>query len=458
MKNPHLNTRLLLAVVILSAACSSVTTNGITPASVTPPRLADTESTVAVTDQATVTPTPTTMIMPHKASVTPILADEIKRTPFNPNRPTSQPGPTDMPEPTEEPARVPIPTAVPVGQDDPLVNELTGKGYKGGAQASVLGPDGNIYSVYKYTLWGMGSEIEYGNTKYTWVVAFYRWDGEQNVLLGTAYPSPYSPHRDVYPDWYPLMNWDIHTKNYPEVRALFKLNGITSDINGNGWPEITFEGNYCVVGCMMGSKLGYEIFEFQPGGRVVNLQADLPERINPFQYLTNPLVFRVYEEFPYGAFFESISLPHFLIWEGKKFVDVSDRYQDVIRADLEGVESSLRSAKSGHVQDESFQKHLMVILLWYQQIGDRLTGLNAFLELSDPARWPDLGPRPSCWLQIARARAQDQYARGQLFTITNSTEAMGVTPDAFKHSVGELTVSLDSKKYDLSACQKIVNP
>ena len=96
---------------------------------------------------------------------------------------------------------------------------------------------------------------------------------------------------------------------------------------------------------------------------------------------------------------------------------------------------------------------ILILLFLYDKAGLRKQAIQDFMEITDPVHWSKADEWYSCWLQIARASAQENYRLGKSFWFP----PLNLTNLYFPEK--ELAYALDrvdSTRYDVSVCQALM--
>lgn len=366
--------------------------------------------------------------------------------------------PTNTPRPTFTltPMLTPTPTLVPVPNSDSFFAEMQIKGYRIIDSGSIE-QDGFVFSAYLFREPPENEESRIESTiQETWIIAFYRWDGQVNELRQTFYTSPYNKQNlaSPYPYLYRLINWDDPRSTMifdffldvdEELRTLHDLHGNSSDINQNGWPEFAFIAQYCPASCSR-PTVEYQFFEIQTD-MAFDLEKNLPGHLSLYPVSNDPRVFSASEKEWYG-FFGQMEIPRYFLWENDQFVEVTLEFTNQI---LEWVGSRIEELKANYGKSfatELSEQDLVRIPLVYEQLNMRDEGLELFLEISDPSHWPNTDPEYACWLQITRAQFLSEYETNKPFTIPISNYLLTFANFVIEREVAKY----DPNKYDLSAC------
>jgi hypothetical protein len=394
---------------------------------------------------------------------TPTIRDISSPTAFTryPLTPTA-PSVTELNQSSPTPITTIVP-AIPVillSEDDHLFIDMTNKGYRLISSGSIAGPQDYVYSAYLFfnpDLSPMSGAVDYP-VKETQYVAFYRWDGKKNVLLRIL---PFPTFDNVYPEGVGLINWDEPLTDemvlpfpfLPDAEAKQFMNGnnFSSDINRNGFPEFAFIVEYCPISCTNPIE-GIQLFEFPNSSSVKNITQDLPGLTLFEAHSSDPLTFYVWDREGYDIY-EDIETSWIYAWENDKFINVSPSYADEYLAEARSIIETFQTEYGKPFSDGNINTELMAlkILKLYEKAGLRDQGLQAFLEVTDGAHWPNTSDLSTCWLQNSRAIAQEDRKQGRPFRLPPSSarwlDNVGLVSEEVKPS--------RQAGYDVSACQSI---
>ncbi|HNB54786.1 MAG TPA: hypothetical protein PK530_22755, partial [Anaerolineales bacterium] len=297
----------------------------------------------------------------------------------------------------------------------------------------------------------------------TWIIAFYRQDGEKMELMGTFYPASWSKREpdDSYPILYKFINWDdpqgtfipfeVFYEPDEETRISAGLNQYISDINHNGRPEFSLVAQYCPVSCSRPVN-EFHFFEISKTGKPIDLAAGMPGHLGLLSFSTDPVVFIVSEQYWYG-FLSGIYIPHYYEWRDDQFVEVTQQYKDsIIEWETERI-SKLKTEYGQPFYGEPNETTLVGIPMIYQSLGMGSEGLTLFLEISDPLNWPNTPLDDLCWLQYVRAHFQDAFEKGTPFTIPqDSSDLTRLSMEYLQRMI----TPFNPETYDLTACYAIL--
>ncbi len=433
-------------VTVLLSACAS------TPALI-PPAITDTP-----VPALTATPLPTEPLLPASTVDinTPKPSNTVTITPSNP--------PTAL----AEASLTPTATMIPISDSDNFRLDLQEQGYTLFSSSSTIGPGGYVFSAYIFLDSTFGTRTPprpYRETQDTegCRIAFYRWDGEENMFLYSFSGAQYTEKSAYtgYPIscfpvvWEDPFTWSGYASPTQEDLEPINAKGSWSDLNQNGMPEFAIKYHYCSNACENYGVISVHLYEIKTTSKVVDITADLPGIIEPIKGLvhsTDPLDFYVFDptlEYCY----KWCTLETFWIyaWNGEQFVDVTPKYVDEYRAKGERLIASLEQKETVSFREWDF----LEILFVYEKANLRQEGLDHFLEITDPARWPNADPWEQCWLQGARAQALEDYAIGRpfqfpIFRFQSFAEPIWEVEDTVEYFVGT--------PYDLSACVALLPP
>ncbi len=373
--------------------------------------------------------------------------------------PSSTPRPASSPTSTS----TPLPTATPIG-NDAFALEMSERGYTVRSAGTIQ--DGS----YTYHAYLFREPEENGSGRYydvireTWIIAFYRQDGEKMDLMGTFYPASWSKREmdESYPILYKFINWDdpqgtfipfeVFYEPDEETRISAGLNQYISDINHNGRYEFSLIAQYCPVSCSRPVN-EFHFFEISKTGKPIDLAAGMPGHLGLLSFSTDPVVFIVSERYGYG-FFTNVNIPHYYEWRDDQFVEVTTQYKDsIIEWETERI-SELKAQYGQPFYGEPNETTLVGIPMIYQSLGMGNTGLTIFLEVSDLANWPETDMVTACWLQYSRAHYSTEYASSQSFTLPWNSSAFD--PALSSYTLKQELDKLDPTQYDLTACYALI--
>jgi hypothetical protein len=370
----------------------------------------------------------------------------------------------DDPLPTFTPFPWPTETAVPLSENDSLYIQLTQKGYKLTSSGSLIGPEGFTYSAHLF----INTDSPYYNslnpaTKETIIVAFYRRDGAKDVLLGVQYLPSIDDlyYGNEYADVAGILNWnwqfyvqhqmlhmDVELEADAETRPILKQYNFSSDVNQNGLPEFTVLMQFCV--CSK-PEAGIQLFEIQNTAVVKNITQNIPKLTLFKPHSKTPFTFYVHDKlggFSYEYLHYLIVVDRIYAWEGSEFIDVSSRYADEYLAKAEKIISQVKPFYGDSFDKVELPEILLLrILKLYEAAGMSKEGLRVFLDVTDSSHWPGSSNEFFCWLQLARATAQQDVAKNQEFDLSVVYLWYG-----FSHLDENSRQSFQQAGYDISAC------
>ena len=275
-----------------------------------------------------------------------------------------------------------------------------------------------------------------------------------------------------YPSHCRIVNWDsfkgFHAgvfyfwlesdTTYPsEIREAFDAHLYASDINHNGLPEFTVSGFYCSNACN-GQEEAVHFYEIRKDG-VVDLTGHLPGVVFPWEmsYSTDPPTLYVRDISLQYTLRELIYSYWLYEWNGNDFVDVSPKHAKDYQEREEPLITQMRAHFGSPFppviqipDDYSGDVALLELLFNFQKAGLRDQAFSIYMDLSDPAHWPGTEPEIVCWLQLIRARAQEEYRKGLPFSLPWNIDLEQPLPFSLSRY---LEHTPEYKKYDLSACQ-----
>ncbi len=430
----------LLLLVLLTTACNSK----LVPATSIP------------TESQTPFPTQTPFTSPTSIPPT--------ETPFPTITPTTNLPPTGTATPTTtsqpEYLLTPRSTTIPLSTDNKLTTEMAEKGYQLFNSGSLIGPGDFGFSAFLFTNPELSPYMMgYESTWDTSYVAFYRWDGQKNELLGVQPLPELYPGSGSYPAAGAVVNWN---HPYDEEQGIFvnvpvpdektrealNLDQFSSDINQNGMPEFTLAVEYCTISCSE-PKEAVLFYEIPENHKITLLNKDLPGAIpNEILYSEDPLVFKVRDDTNNYEIFMEVASEWLYTWDGEKWVDVTSQNAHVYEDKIAATVKELKADYGQPFDDPDGLHEIMVLslLVLYEKVGMPERGLETFLEVTDPLNWPDTSPEMLCWLHLSRANAQADYKAGRKFSMPPSLLNMGI--------IDQIIAPLDKEGYDLSACKE----
>jgi hypothetical protein len=208
-------------------------------------------------------------------------------------------------------------------------------------------------------------------------------------------------------------------------------------------------GLYCPVTFSI-CEYKYDFYEIRNTHSVVDLAANLPDHLSPYLRQADPPTFSVYNEHNFDTNDKMITRRYYR-WDGADFTDVTLEYASEILEGAEEVRRAIEARYGRPFDKDTFSTDSFDIwrmLLHYENAGERAKGLEAFLDVTDLSHWPGSFPDTTCWLQISRATAQEDYARQRPFSILTQVTYLS-TP------LEEILKRFAGLPYDLSACEGI---
>lgn len=369
---------------------------------------------------------------------------------------------------TPTPWAWPVETAVPLSKSDSLYLQLTQKGYKLTSSGSLVGPGGFTYSAHLFI--NTDSPHYYSlnpTTKETIIVAFYRRDGAKDVFLGTQY-LPLIESNDInsdygeYADYAGILNWNwqrdelglvLDFQGDNQMRPILKQYNFSSDVNQNGLPEFAVSMEFCSI-CSK-PEGGIQLFEIQDTSVVKNITQNMPKLTLFKPHSKTPFTFYTYDKlgsFSYVYLYYVILVDRIYAWDGSEFIDVSSRYADEYLADANRIISNVKLSYG-----DSFDKVeippgplILKILKLYEAAGMSKQGLQVFLDLTDSSHWPGSSNESLCWLQLARATAQQDMAKNREFDLS-----VGYLWNGFPRLDENARQLFQQAGYNISACDLV---
>ena len=344
-------------------------------------------------------------------------------------------------------------TAIPISEQNKFYQDLLKLGYIIGSSSSTIGPGGYIYSAYLFY-----KEISFDERECR--IAFYRADDADNFLLYSFLHPEYADSRfwNGFPFRCKAINWNKPESlwfSYPQDQATYQdlsLRGSWSDINQNGLPEFAVLYDFCPNACR-GQIVSMHIYEIQTTSRVVDLTSNLPGAIEPFYFIhsKNPYTFYVYDPSLSSRYCLDCTYDIYWIygWNGKELVDMTAQFQDEYLARGQEIIQNIRASYGNRMPEWE----LLEILFLYDKAGLRKQAIQDFLEISDPAHWPNSDAWEICWLQIARASSQEDYRLGKPFYFPPLNLIDLYFPGK---QLAYALNHVDTTRYDVSTCQSLM--
>ncbi len=404
------------------------------------------------------TPAPTTTITPLP-TVTPRPTSTVYVFTPKPRPPTRTPKPTEPLRqyftPTTGPTITPYPTNI-------TGHELEKIGYTRVYRDSFTVSEQVSYIVDLYIDPSfLGNRLPaYRQTQETegCRMAFYQ-SNEQGDEFISSMPAPTFPEGSIYAgypvscapyDWDNIGNYWWYKPPDAETFQLLNLKGAWSDINQNGFPEFAVLYQYCSDACLDYGAIDLHFYEFQSETIVVDITANLPGVIEPFNLLHSktPVEFYVYDPTLWYCYKWCVIHTWWIyVWDGEKFVDISPKYANEYRNTVTAIKNRIQQNKGDSFPD----KDILEILFEYEKVGLRDEAIQTFLEITNPNLWADASSEELCWLQFVRALAQDDYQKNQPFRLSELGFQLAADFTYLVPRVLQLQ-PLDQEKYDLSAC------
>lgn len=293
-------------------------------------------------------------------------------------------------------------------------------------------------------------------------MAFYQ-SNEQGDVFISSIPAPTFPEGSIYTG-YPVSctpyDWD-NIGNYwwfeppdAETYQLLGLKGTWSDINQNGNPEFAVLYQYCPDACLDYGAIALHFYEFESETKVVDITANLPGVIEPFNLLhsKNPIEFYVYDPTLWYCYKWCIIQTWWIYSsDGEKLVDVSSKYSNEYQENVEHIISEIMQKEAVSYQEWDY----LEILFEYEKSGMRERAIQTFLEVTDLPLWPEASKEEICWLQFVRALAQDDYESDRPFRLPELSFYLAADFPYLVPRALQLQ-PIDQTKYDLSACSSFL--
>jgi hypothetical protein len=293
--------------------------------------------------------------------------------------------------------------------------------------ASTVGPGGLLYTVYVMTQSTLRGECH---------IYLVRSDGLEEALI-FEFDGPENCE---------LVDWDSpYTYVQDGARPALALRGYWGDMNGNGLPEITFLHYSGAVSGDEANWGAYAVYEIAGVNQVTELTAELPGTIVPqaLFHSTDPVTIYVHQWFMYELH-QYVDLTWVYEWDGERYVDVSQRYLDEYRQQVDEAAARLRAnyGKPMTFWDANVRDMQRILVTYNELRLPQAEGLALFLEVTDPAHWPGWN---LCWLQAARANAILDEEANRPFSLL-PTIIVGMMDRS------EFAYGIDPARFDVSAC------
>jgi hypothetical protein len=335
---------------------------------------------------------------------------------------------------------------------DPLWDEINENDYESVSSGYIISEDKSLSAiVYKRLI----NEESTFTSKSSYLIAFFDTNDETDYPIKTIL-APRFEYGGVYPVDLHLMDWNdpydgrksiyisffINPNEYfPDV---LNLDGFSSDINRNGFPEFSSIGAYCPVSCS-DVYVKLDFFEVRDTSDIINLTDNLPGQIILPPRSTDPLNYYVIRRYPYQRY-RNIEVPLIYEWIDDKFIDVSSKYYAELLTTADEIESSLVSS-FGEPFDYHDQEALEILLL-YEHAGYREKALEVFLMLTEYSNWPNTSALFNCWLQLSRAIAMEDFENNLEFSLPPN-------PDQLISDSEEIITYYSQLDYDVTYCQNL---
>jgi hypothetical protein len=392
----------------------------------------------ACTSPQPATPTliPTATLPPFTVTPKPTATSQATATPL----------PTEAPRPTPTLTFTPLPTRPPDAEPgDAQWRDWQTAGYKLDSSASTIGPKGFTYSVY---LW---SRDESDRPAKSYGLAFYLWDGYSYKLI---------EKQDMAEGLCVLTDWDsaeFRLVPTSQERIVLNLHGRWSDINNNGLPEIALE-RYAACSACNETNVTTQFYEIRDSQMVVEITESIPDILTPgfLLHTANPLTIQAYEITYYGTGSSAtMGIRRIYQWDGTQYVNVTAYYPEEYEAEVASRVALIKKqyGKAFHLVP-GIQPFLEILLIYNEAHLLKQSGLQTFLEVTNPSHWPGTEPIGLCWLQLARAYAQMDYEKNVPFRLYTLAEGPFVIGGSHDQSPWDLTEQdIDTARFDVSACK-----
>lgn len=323
--------------------------------------------------------------------------------------------------------------------------------------SSTIGPKDFIYSAYLFKNNRIDPLVDETRTDIC-RLAIYRLDSGENELLRSFTGPLYAQNnRYTYPVYCEAINWDAPSQHVTaggeitqETRTLLGLYGYWSDINRNGLPEFAVYYQYCAQGCLDYGAVAVHFYEIKNTYQPANITAVLPGVLHPWNLVhrNDPLDLWVYDNSLEYMPLTNIETYWIYAWDKTKFKDVSSNYQAEYSAQIDQIASGIRD-KYGLALTEPNLEMLQILVLSNKADLSQSQTLATFMDLSNPNHWPGTNPTLTCWLQLARAYAQRDAAKGRPFSLPPNENKLD------KSNLEEIIAEYSELNYDLSACETL---
>jgi len=378
-----------------------------------------------------------------------------------PTSTSSTTGQTQTPEPsqtstvtTEASLTTPLPTAAPV-ENDVFVADLLRRGYDLSASSSTIGPKDFIYSAYLFSNTKIDPMTDEPRPEIC-RLAIYRLDEDENALL-RSFTAPQYPEdsRYTFPVSCEVITWDAPSPDItwggeitPEIRYLLGLDGHWSDINQNGLPEFAVYYQYCNQGCLDYGAVAVHFYEIKNTYQPVNITADLPGVIHPWNVVHNrdPLDIWVYDpalEYEPQVFIESSWI---FAWDSSEYKNFTSQHAHEYKVQIDQIAADIQDEYGMAITNTRVDFLKILVLSNKAELPPGQT-LETFLDVTNPAHWPGTDSTMSCWLQLARAYAQRDADADRPFSLPPNQATINGP------GLSDILEEIDQNNYDVSACK-----
>ena len=187
-----------------------------------------------------------------------------------------------------------------------------------------------------------------------------------------------------------------------------------------GWGDVNENGNIDIaVTFLWGNNIdGSEvhIFEVKDGTTIVDLVADLPGVISPWDYDPHYLDLLVIDLawVHHDCIYPPIRTFWIYYWDEDAYVDQTPQFdlQDFLTSIADGV----RERHGSPFVPSRDVEPLVKILVMYDKWGRRDVGWQLYEELSDPGKWPGTDEESLRWLEADIEHFRKEYEAGLDFT------------------------------------------
>jgi hypothetical protein len=187
-----------------------------------------------------------------------------------------------------------------------------------------------------------------------------------------------------------------------------------------GWGDVNENGNIDIaVSFLWGNNIdGSEvhIFEVRDGTTIVDLMANLPGVISPWDYDPYYLDFLVIDLawVHHDCIYPPIRTFWIYYWDGDAYVDQTSQFD--LQDYLTSIADGLRERHGSPFVPARDIDPLVKILVMYDKWGRRDDGWQLYEELSDPVNWPGTDEESLRWLEADIAHFRGEYEAGLDFT------------------------------------------